>query len=108
VDGTVVVLGEVQGDRVEQVKGVTYSVRQFLGEDNALLTKPEDEKTGEPECVLGDDTEKRREHDTVFADLAHTPAASPARKIPTKGKLYHLVLYLAPGDYHRFHSPANF
>lgn len=31
MDGRVVTLGEVLGDRVEQVKGVTYSLSQFLG-----------------------------------------------------------------------------
>jgi len=65
VDGKVVVFGEVQGDRVEQVKGVTYPLSSFLGFDKAC-------------CFTRPNT-----------------------------KLYHCVLYLAPGDYHRFHSPTD-
>ena len=52
---------------VEQVKGVSYSLKNFLGK--------------EPELKKKEDNADRR--------------------------LYQCVLYLAPGDYHCFHSPSD-
>eukprot|EP00002_Diphylleia_rotans_P014072 TRINITY_DN2738_c0_g1_i1.p1 TRINITY_DN2738_c0_g1~~TRINITY_DN2738_c0_g1_i1.p1 ORF type:complete len:362 (+),score=61.64 TRINITY_DN2738_c0_g1_i1:49-1134(+) len=66
VDGRVLHFGEVRGNEIEQVKGITYPMDQFLGE--------------------------------VPKDFA---------PIKPGNKLYHCIIYLAPGDYHRIHAPAD-
>jgi len=55
------IFGPVTDNQLEQIKGMTYSVSQFLGEE-----------------------------------------------LPAHLQLYYIVIYLAPGDYHRIHSPAEF
>ncbi|EGC34501.1 hypothetical protein DICPUDRAFT_55778 [Dictyostelium purpureum] len=63
VDGTVIYHGKVEKNTVEQVKGLTYTLEQFLG---------------------------------------------PEELESIKGKnLYHIGLYLSPGDYHGIHSPVD-
>ena len=64
-DATLVNIGEVKKDRIDQIKGATYSISSFLGVDPLRLL---DRQTS---------------------------------------KLMYAVLYLAPGDYHRFHAPTG-
>lgn len=63
-------LGEVRDGLIDQVKGVTFSIRGFLGKDYRSLGRP---------------------------DAANRPP----------GKLLFCTIYLAPGDYHRFHAPTE-
>ena len=89
-DGKVLVYGSVENGRVEQVKGVSYSLRKFLGPREV----PElDDKDTEIKTLLSkppsENFEKSLMHD------------------PDNNKLYTCVVYLGPGDYHGFHSPCD-
>ena len=72
--------GKVQSDgRLEQVKGVTYSLDQFLG----------------PELF---ESASLKDDDKSSVD---------SRSGCSQRHLYHVVIYLGPGDYHHFHSPVE-
>ncbi|XP_018518635.1 phosphatidylserine decarboxylase proenzyme, mitochondrial isoform X2 [Lates calcarifer] len=75
-DGRILHFGRVKNSEVEQVKGVTYSLENFLG----------------PQKRRGSDSS------SSFRDLL---LSSP------DNDLFHAVVYLAPGDYHCFHSPTD-
>lgn len=78
-DGKVVSLGPVINCKVDQVKGTTYDLQDFIGE-------------------FTNDTSKKN-----FNCKDYT-----ANLLDNKGNILHLLtIYLSPGDYHRFHSPAD-
>lgn len=85
-DGLVINFGKVNNDRIEQVKGIDYSLQSFLG--------PLDWQPGE----IG-----------YYKCYNYTPIEYRNKLIQKKNgtSLYHCVIYLAPGDYHRFHSPTE-
>ncbi|KAJ3666274.1 hypothetical protein Zmor_001727 [Zophobas morio] len=78
-DGTILHFGTVHTNQVEQVKGVTYSLENFLGANTWL-------------------NNNNGSNDYRVSLLHHTHR---------ENTLYQCVIYLAPGDYHRFHSPAE-
>ncbi|XP_051970801.1 phosphatidylserine decarboxylase proenzyme, mitochondrial-like isoform X2 [Xyrauchen texanus] len=82
-DGKILHFGHVKNCEVEQVKGVTYSLETFLG----------------PHTWTESFTVNRNEDDPgTFQDSLVTKEGN---------ELFHCVVYLAPGDYHCFHSPAD-
>ncbi|XP_037036970.1 phosphatidylserine decarboxylase proenzyme, mitochondrial isoform X1 [Bradysia coprophila] len=76
-DGRVLHFGLATNEQVEQVKGVTYSLKSFLGPANW-------ENKSSPTYV---DTIRIRDDEETA--------------------IYQCIIYLAPGDYHRFHSPTK-
>ena len=87
VDGKVVVFGRANERRVEQVKGVTYDIADFLG-------------TYEGQGERGDSKKENS------VDRINSMAMEGTNQ--EKGTcVFHVVIYLSPGDYHRLHSPAD-
>lgn len=77
-DGKVLHFGSASESLIEQVKGVNYSIEDFLGPLQTL----EQANSGVPYAQA---LKKKQDGST---------------------ELYQCVIYLAPGDYHRFHSPT--
>ncbi|TFK01100.1 deleted in malignant brain tumors 1 protein-like [Platysternon megacephalum] len=81
-DGKILNFGQVENCEVEQVKGVTYSLESFLGP-----------------CTSTEDMQ--------FSQTSSCNSFQNQLVTKEGNELYHCVIYLAPGDYHCFHSPTD-
>jgi phosphatidylserine decarboxylase len=96
-DGKILNFGKVDKGYLEQVKGVNYSLQAFLGEQNWPKNSHsmDDNNNSHPRAHL---EELNNNGELYEKSILYNPDANC---------LYHCVIYLAPGDYHRFHSPTD-
>ncbi|KAG0001309.1 asparagine-linked glycosylation protein [Entomortierella chlamydospora] len=135
-DGRVFHFGLVHEARVEQVKGMSYSLQDFLGSQKASDTVEiikathsanivDDEEFAQVngidytlDSLLGYDKQSSMEHkkhdskgNVVPDEEADRQSKSSSNhgdlRLRPGNALFFCVIYLAPGDYHRFHSPTN-
>ncbi|KAG0302235.1 phosphatidylserine decarboxylase 1 [Dissophora globulifera] len=133
-DGRVFHFGLVDGSRVEQIKGMSYSLDEFLGSQKASSTAEiikathsanivDEEEFAEVngisytlDSLLGHDKQlehkKQDSQGNVVPDEAANQKAlageeEPELRLRPGNRLFFCVIYLAPGDYHRFHSPTS-
>ncbi|KAG7696726.1 hypothetical protein KL951_003182 [Ogataea haglerorum] len=123
-DGKVLKFGIVEEDGgIEQVKGITYKVDALLGTHDApkIEARPQqfDLKKTQKEAHFIDlhggikALTYKKEGDQSLIHSSTSRILSVSRTLvgseghKETNRLFYAVIYLAPGDYHRFHSPVE-
>ncbi|QSL65256.1 hypothetical protein MERGE_002565 [Pneumocystis wakefieldiae] len=127
-DGKVLHFGLVEGRRIEQVKGLSYSLDALIGDSSTLSNNgiafdknfikvleqeihfSETNGVSNPHMLYNESGKKYGFHVNIDTNKIGNDIIlgyDIMDRLKEGNRLYFAVIYLSPGDYHRFHSPTN-